>query len=201
MRWVVATAVLMTMTASAAKAEFDRYRIDPEHFSIGFLVQHIGYADTLGMFLEGQGTFEYDEEAPAVRNIEVIVKAASIFTNNERRDNHNRSNDFLAVEDNPEITFTADSATQKTETTGEVTGDLTIRGVTNPVTFELELNKADIYPFAPGGGEPPYVVGVSARATVNRSDFGMTYAVENGLVGDEVELLIEFEAVRQDEGA
>ena len=80
----------------------------------------------------------------------------------------------------------------KTETTGTVTGDLTLRGVTKPVTLDVTLNKIGPYPF---GGT--YVIGISASTVLKRSDFGMTYAVENGLVGAEIVIRIDLEAIRE----
>jgi len=199
-RWLRALAVgVAVVTATGdARAQFRDYVLDPGHTSIGFMVHHIGYADTLGLFTEVRGRFAYDESAPALRDVYVEVDAASIFSNNEARDQHARNADFLDVEDHPTIVFEGTEATPTGARTGTITGDLTLRGVTREVTFDLELNKAGRYPFDPtGGGEPPYVVGVSARATINRSDFGMTYAVEPGWVGDEVALIVEFEAIRQ----
>ena len=194
--WIaLVLSAMTTVAAPRALAAPAQYKIDPEHFSVGFLVHHIGYADTLGMFLEGAGSFTFDEGAPAVSDIEVTIKADSVFTNHDRRDKHVKGSDFLDVEDHPEIRFVGREARPTGDTTGEVTGDLTLLGVTKPVTLQVTLNKAGEYPFGAG---PPYVVGVSVRATVKRSDFGMTYAVENGWVGDEVELIIEFEAIRQD---
>ena len=196
-RWLL-PALGLLLSTTAAHAEFREYRLDPEHTSIGFLVHHIGYADTLGMFTEMSGSFAYDEAAPAVKDVVVEVDAASIFSNSEARDEHARGADFLDVADHPTIRFVGRDATPTGERTGTITGDLTLRGVTREVTFDLTLNKAGRYPFDPsGGGEPPYVVGVSARGTIDRSDFGMTYAVEPGWVGDEVELIVEFEAIRK----
>ncbi len=183
-----------SLTAATAQAASARYEIDPDHFSVGFLVHHIGYADTLGMFLEGGGSFTFDETAPAVSDIEVTIRADSVFTNHDRRDKHVKGSDFLNVDDHPEIRFIGREARPTGENTGEVTGDLTILGVTRPITLQVTKNKIGEYPFGAG---PPYVVGVSVRGTVKRSEFGMTYAVENGWVGDEVELIIEFEAIRQ----
>ncbi|MDJ0983355.1 MAG: YceI family protein [Kiloniellales bacterium] len=180
--------------APPAQANPARYEIDPAHFSVGFLVHHIGYADTLGMFLEGGGSFTFDEAAPAVTDIEVTIQADSVFTNHDRRDKHVKGSDFLDVDDHPEIRFVGREARPTGENSGEVTGDLTILGVTRPITLQVIKNKIGDYPFGAG---PPYVVGVSVRGTVKRSEFGMTYAVENGWVGDEVELIIEFEAIRQ----
>ena len=194
--WVLAlTACATLVSPAAAQAEFDSYAIDPAHFSIGFMTHHLGYNQVLGMFLEGAGSFEYDPDGPAVRNIEVTVEAGSVFTNHGARDGHLRSGDFLDAEANPTIRFVGTEAEQTGENTGLIHGDLTIRGETRPATFEVTLNKEADYPFGAG---PPHVVGVSVRGTVRRSDFGSTYAVDNGWVGDEIALIIEFEAIRQD---
>ncbi len=181
-------------TAGRATAEPAAYEIDPDHFSIGFLVRHIGYADTLGMFLEAEGSFMFDEAAKKVSDIEVTVEADSVFTNHDKRDDHLRGKDFLNADDHEVIRFVGREAKATGDNTGTVTGDLTLLGVTKPLTLEVTLNKIGAYPFGAG---PPYVIGISARGTVKRSEFGMMYAVENGWVGDEVALTIEFEAIRQ----
>ena len=121
------------------------------------------------------------------------ASGASVFTNHKRRDDHLRSDEFLDAERHPEITFVGTGSEKTGERTGRVTGDLTIRGETRPLTLEVVWNKSDTYPF--GHGLP--TIGISARGTLKRSDFGMTYAVANGFVGDEVELIIEFEANRK----
>ena len=191
---LAALAVLALATAAPAKAEPALFKIDSSHLAIAFLVHHIGYADTLGQFLEAEGSFRYDEAANRLSDLSVTIQADSVFTNHGKRDDHLRGGDFLAVDDHPEITVVGTAATATGETSGRVTGDLTILGVTRPVTLEVERNKIGPYPFGEG---PPYVVGISARGTVKRSDFGMSYAVENGWVGDEIEVIIELEAVRQ----
>lgn len=194
--WIVlCLGAIAAVTSSSAVAAPAKYKIDPAHFSVGFLVHHIGYADTLGMFLEAEGSFTFDEAVPAVSDIEVTIEAESVFTNNDARDDHLKGGDFLDVDDHPEIRFSGREARKTGENTGEVTGDLTILGVSRPITLQVTMNKAGEYPFGSG---PPYVVGVSVRGTVKRSEFGMTYAVENGWVGDDIEVLIEFEAIRQD---
>ena len=188
-------AVAVAVAPGAARAELDRYAIDPNHFAIGFMTHHLGYEKVLGMFLEGAGSFEYDAEARAVQAIEITVEAASVFTNQDARDGHLRSPDFLSAEEFPTIRFVGTGAEPTGESTGIVRGDLTIRGVTRPVSFEVVLNKEADYPFGAG---PPHVVGVSVRGTVVRSEFGSTYGVENDWVGDEIELIVELEAIRQD---
>lgn len=184
--------VAMLATTGPSRAEPRQYVIDPAHFSIVFNAMHIGYAPTWGLFLKGKGGFTFDEDTRALSDLSVEIEAASVFSNDERRDGHLRSNDFLAAEAHPLITFEMTEARPETETTGTVTGALTLRGVTRPVTLDVTLNKVGPYPF---GGT--YVLGVSARTVLKRSDFGSTYALEGGLVGDEVEIRIDLEAIRQ----
>jgi polyisoprenoid-binding protein YceI len=172
----------------------ERYVIDQDHMAIAFLVSHIGFARTLGQFTRAEGSFAFDPEKPAVSDIEVIIDAASVNTQHEKRDAHLRNEDFLWVEKHPQIIFRGTSAEQTGPRTGRVIGDLTLRGVTRPVTLDVTWNKSGQYPF----GDMHYAMGLSARTQIKRSDFGMTYAVQGGLVGDEVEIILEFEAIRQD---
>lgn len=181
--------ILPPVVAAAAP---ERYRIDPEHLSIGFLVGHIGYAEVLGLFLEGEGSFTFDPEARTLSDLRVTIPAVSVFTNHDDRDEHLRGSDFLDAGSHPEITFAGTGAEPTGERTGRVTGDLTLRGVTRPVTLDVTWNKSGPYPFGDN-----FVIGISARTTIRRSDFGMTYAVDNGWVEDEVDIIIELEAIRQ----
>ncbi|MEK9660170.1 MAG: YceI family protein [Alphaproteobacteria bacterium] len=187
---LLACALLLAGAATAA-AEPREYEIDREHFSIGFMVSHIGYERMLGMFLEGGGTFVYDAEAGTVADVEVVIAADSVFTNHERRDRHVRGSDFLNAGEFPEIVFTGAHAEKTGAHTGIVHGTLAMLGTTRPVAVEVTLNKAAPYPF----GHKKHTLGISARATLKRSDFGMTYAVEGDLVGDAVDLIFEFEAI------
>lgn len=182
------------LTAGPAKAEPRSFTLDPEHLHVAFLVKHIGFAKTLGVFEEIEGTVVFDEEAPALQSIDVVIQADSVNTGHKRRDNHVRSDDFLAADDHPEITFALTGASQTGERTGTVTGDLTIRGETNPVTLDVVWNKSGRYPF----GDKQYVVGISARGEIMRSDWGMTYALDGDLVGDRVEIIIEAELIREE---
>ncbi|WP_253273021.1 YceI family protein [Halomonas sp. PR-M31] len=190
---IVAVTGGLLLGASTAQAEPQTYRIDPEHFSIGFLIDHIGYQKQLGMFLEGEGEFVYDEQAQTLSSARVEIPAASLFTNHEKRDGHVLSDDFLDAEEYPAIVFEATDFNADSDTQGTLTGDLTMLGETHPVTLDVTLNKAEKYPF----GHKQYTFGLSARTTLNRSEWGMTYGVDNGMVGDEVELIFEFEGIRQ----
>jgi polyisoprenoid-binding protein YceI len=198
LRAAVTAAVMLGVAIAAtlptpAQASPQRYVIDPSHMAIAFLVSHVGYAKTLGQFTKAEGSFVFDDEKPSVSDIVVRIDAASVDTQHQARDEHLRKEDFLWVEKHPEITFRGTASQQTGPRTGKITGDLTIRGVTRPVTLDVSWNKSGQYPF----GDKHWAAGFSARTTIKRSDFGMTYALTGGLVGDEVDIILEFEAIRQ----
>lgn len=186
--FAIAVAMFATQPAAAAPQQ---YRIDPDHMAIAFLVSHMGFAKTVGQFTQAEGTFVFDEQAPAVSGIDVRIKATSVDTHQQARDEHLRKEEFLWVEKYPEITFRGTAAEQTGARTGTITGDLTLRGVTRPVVLDVIWNRSGEYPI----GDKHWAAGFSARTLIKRSDFGMTYAL--GMVGDEVEIVLEFEAIRQ----
>lgn len=192
MRNVFGSAFAIGLMATPALAEPHRYELDPEHTTIAFLVDHLGFADTLGLFLEFEGGFTYDMESRELSDVSITVQTASVNSFNAARDNHVRNKDFLNVETFPVMTFTATGGTPTSDTTGTVEGNLTLLGQTHPLTLEVTLNKAANYPF----GHGRFTLGISAKGTVIRSQYGMTYAVDNGFVGDEVQLILETEAMR-----
>lgn len=191
MRFFTTTALLATM-CTAAQAEMATYELDPAHTTVYFTVDHIGYAKTLGLFTTVSGSFMYDAETRELGEVNVSIDAASVQSFNDARDAHVRKSDFLGVEEFPTITFTANGGDAASDTSGTVTGDLTIIGQTLPVTLDVTLNKAAAYPF----GHKREVLGLSMGTSINRSDFGMSYGVDNGLVGDEVIIQIETEAMK-----
>ena len=182
--------------AAPAKAEPREYHLDPSHMSIAFSADHIGYTALHGLFTAASGRFVFDEATNTLTELEATIQADSVFTGHDRRDNHLRNADFLDVENHPEIRFVMTSAEAATDTTGHIHGDLTILGVTQPVTLDVTLNRIAPYPFP--ANNPNHVIGVTATTTVQRSAFGMMYAVENGWVGDEIPVTIAVEAIRQD---
>jgi polyisoprenoid-binding protein YceI len=172
----------------------EKYVIDKTHFSIGFLVEHVGYAKTLGMFKEIDGSYTHDLVNNKINDIKIIINTNSVFTNHDKRDQHLKSPDFLDVEKYPEMIFVANNIDiNKKETL--INGSLTLLGVTKPLILTGRINKIGKYPF--GGLIKPYVMGISARGVIKRSDHGMMYAIKDNLVGDNIELIIEFEARRQ----
>lgn len=184
-------ALVFTLGTNTALAEPKGYKIDDEHFSATFEVNHLGYAPVIGMFLEGKGQFEYDAEARDIPSGKVVIQSASVFSNHEKRDEHLRKDDFLHSDRYPEITFEVTDFESTGENTGKLTGDLTLLGETHPVTLDVTLNKAGEYPI----GHEEYTLGVSASAAIQRSRWGMTYALDPLMVGDDVHLRFEFEAI------
>lgn len=184
--------------AAPAHAKPEKYVIDPEHFSIAMSIRHIGYFDLMGLFTEGSGSFVFDETKPEVSDIRVTIKTASFESGHKKRDEHVRNADFLNAKEFPEMVFVGKSTEKTGDRTGRIHGALTLRGVTKPLTLDVVWVKSGEYPIGGGlfGGKP-YVTGINARGTLKRSDFGMTYGVDNGLVGDEVTLILGFEARRQ----
>lgn len=172
-------------------AEPKTFEIDPEHFSLTFEVNHLGYASVIGMFREAEGSFTYDADAGTISDGKVVVQSDSVFTDHEKRDEHLRKSDFLHTDKYPEITFEVTDFETTGDNTGKLTGDLTLLGKTRPVILDVTLNKAAVYPIT----HEEYTLGVSARTTIQRSEWGMTYALDPLLVGDEVKLRFEFEAI------
>jgi len=185
------------LNSAQAYGEAADWKIDAEHFSISFGVEHIGFQTQLGMFLEASGTFNYDPETQVLNTGRVEVQADSIFSNNEDRDNHLTGRDFLNAKRSPVIVFEATGFNPSTNSgenqSGTLNGNLTMLGETHPVALKVVINKREKYPF----GHRKETLGISATATILRSLWGMDYGVGNNLVGDEVSLRFELEALRQ----
>ena len=187
--------MMLLLFSSTIVANENNYVIDDSHFSIGFLVEHAGYAKTLGLFKQIEGKYTYDQSLNLVKDLVMTINTDSVFTNHDKRDAHLRSPDFLDVEKFPIMTFIVDEY-DLSKTPGKLKGKFTLLGVTKDVVLDFNINKVAEYPFRVGLSKP-IVMGVSARASLNRSDYGMSYGVDKNLVGDEIELIIEFEARQQ----
>jgi len=172
-----------------------RYTVDPAHTRIGFVSRHAMVTKVRGSFAEFTGTAVLDGEDPSRSSVEIVIQASSIDTRNADRDGHLRSNDFLQMEDYPEITFRSTEVTRTGEETLDVTGDLTIKGVTRQITVPFTFEGQATDPFG------NVRVGFEGSATINRKDFGITWnaALETGgvLVGDKVGLEFEVSAIKE----
>jgi polyisoprenoid-binding protein YceI len=170
------------------------YIIDPAHTRIGFVARHAMVTKVRGTFNEFEGGAVVDGTDFTKSTEQLTIQAASIDTRNDQRDAHLRSNDFLAMEEYPQITFVATDVHQTGATTLEVTGELTIRGVTNSVTVPFEFEGAATDPFG------NLRVGFEGSAVINRKNYGITWnaALETGgvLVSDKITLEFEVSAIK-----
>jgi polyisoprenoid-binding protein YceI len=186
----------MTTTATSTTQETltGDYTLDLAHTRIGFSARHAMVTKVRGQFNEFNGSVVLDAETPENSKVEITIKAASVDTRNADRDAHLRSNDFLAMEEYPEITFRSTRVEQASENEYYVTGDLTIRGITKPVTVNFQLNGSAVDPWG------NFRVGFEGQTTINRKDWGVSFnaAMEAGgvLVSDKVNLEFEVEAVK-----
>jgi polyisoprenoid-binding protein YceI len=170
------------------------YTIDPTHSRIGFVARHAMVTKVRGSFNEFEGSGYFDVEDPSASKLSLTIQAASIDTRNADRDGHLRSNDFFDMEQHPQITFVSTSVEPAGTDQFRVTGDLTIKGVTKPVTVDFELTGAATDPFG------NHRVGFEGSTTVNRKDWGVNWnaALEAGgvLVSEKVTLEFEVSAIR-----
>jgi len=190
---LLAVAAAVMAGWGTAHAEAADWEIDPDHLSVAFEIEHIGYQYQIGLFREARGSFRYDPETRELAEGRFEVDAASVFTAHDERDEHVRNDDFLDVENHPAIVFVATGYTPGEDDGGTLAGDLTLLGQTHPVELDVTINKRAEYPF----GHGKETLGISARTSIERSRWGMDYGVRNNLVGNEVALRFEFEATRQ----
>jgi polyisoprenoid-binding protein YceI len=177
----------------SAPSQATTWDVDPAHSSAGFKVRHLMVSHVRGHLGPVSGSVVIDEKDPARSRVDVSIAATGIDTREPKRDEHLRSADFLDVASHPNVTFRSTDVRPTPEGLS-VTGDLTIRGVTRPVTLEVEPLAAAVAD--PWGNTKR---GASARARINRRDFGLQWnvALETGgfVVGDEVGIEIEVELV------
>jgi len=170
------------------------YTIDTAHSRLGFVARHAMVTKVRGSFNEFEGSFTIDGDDPSKSSATVTAQVASIDTRNEQRDGHLRTNDFFDAPTYPTIIFTTTSIAHRGGDEFEVTGDLTIKGVTKSVTFPLEFQ---------GAAKDPYGntrIGFEGGTTVNRTDWGIAFnaALETGgvLVSEKIQLEFEISAIK-----
>ncbi len=170
------------------------WQFDPYHTQIEFSARHLGMMTVRGLFLETSATGYIDPEHPEASSVEVTIQTASVRTHNDTRDNDLRSSNFLEVDKYPTIHFKSTKIEQTGQDRYSMTGDLTIKGNTRPVTLTVvrygELND-------PMMG---HRIAYSAEGQINRKDFGLTFNMlldGKWLVSDEIKIMIEGEFVEQ----
>ena len=185
----------MTAPATAAPAAGARtaWKLDPTHSLVEFSAKHLMITTVKGRIADVVGTIYTDEKDPRKSSVEATLKAASIDTRTDQRDQHLRSADFLNAEVYPEIRFRS-TRIEGDKENFKLTGELTIRDVTKPVTLEVQFEGTIKDPW---GGER---VGFSGTGKIDRRDFGLTWnqALETGgvVVGNEIKINLEVQAVK-----
>ncbi len=192
-RLIVGMALLLAAQAGLAVAA-EEYKLDASHSSIEFAVKHMVISNVKGTFPDFSGAIVYNEKDITKSSVELIIKVASINTNNSGRDEHLRAPDFFDAEEYPDITF----GSTKIEKAGEgllVTGNLTIRGIAKEVSFPVDLTDTIKDPY----GNVRF--GVEGKLQINRQDYGISWSgvMDNGglVVSDKVKIEINLEAVRK----
>lgn len=186
--WAVAAPQLELpkLTTRAAEIPAGTYDIDPAHTHVLFRISHFGISEYVGRFDKVSGTLQADPAHPENSKLEVVVQAASVDTTSPDLNEHLRGKDFFNAQQFPEIRFVSTEVRPTGDNTGTVTGQLTMLGVTKPVTLQATFR---------GGGMNPlskkFTIGFSARGEIKRSDFGMKAYLP--VVGDQVALELEAE--------
>lgn len=173
----------------AAHAEPEAYTLDSSHSQILFSYNHLGYSTTWGMFSGFEGDIQFDQDNPANSSVTVSFPVRSMFTGWEGRFEHFMSADFFGADEDEMVTFTSTSIDVTGDTTANIIGDLTLNGITKPVTLAATLNQAGDHPME---GKP--WAGFNATATLMRSDFEVGMFAP--FVSDEVEIQISLEAMK-----
>ncbi len=191
-KFILAPVIAAALTVVSAQAA--HYEVDAGHSQVGFRIRHL-VTKLPGEFKEFEGKFDFDEKKPQDAKVTFKVKTASINTNNEKRDEHLRGDEFFDAEKHPELTFVSKKVKPAGKGKYKIEGDLTLHGVTKPVTFDAEFG---------GIAKDPWgntKAGFNATAKINRKDFGISWnkALDAGgfVIGDEVELNIAVEAAQK----
>ena len=193
---ILAAAALWISGASPSVADPVEYQIDPAHTQIMFKVKHLGISTVTGRFDTFEGTYTFDPENLSKSGVVITIKAASVNTNDAKRDKHLKSEDFLNVEKNPDITFVSKGVLRDDKDDPDdytIVGDLTINGVTKTVELEAEYGGKTTDPW---GNER---TAFEAEAEIYRKDFNINWnkTLDSGgfVVGDKVKIILEVEGI------
>lgn len=177
--------ILSSFFAVSVQADPVTYKLDPDHTYALWFVNHFGFSNVSGKFI-ANGTLVLDQANPQNDKVNVVIKIANLSTGIPKFDQHLKSADFFDATKYPTATFVSDSVSV-TDKTAQITGKLTIHGVTKPVTLNVTLNNSGMHPYA-----KKEAVGFSGTTTIKRSDFGLGLYTPN--VSDDVNIKIEVEA-------
>jgi polyisoprenoid-binding protein YceI len=179
-------AVALTLGLATHALAEETYQLEKTHVDLLFAINHAGFTEKHGSFRELDATLQYDAQKPENSRVTVTVKTDSVDTGYPARDSDLKSDKFLDVAKYPDMRFVSTKVTRNPDQTLRIEGDLTLHGVTKPITLHAKLNKAAPNPF-----DKRPTVGFSASGTLKRSDFGIATYVP--IIGDEVSITIDAE--------
>jgi polyisoprenoid-binding protein YceI len=183
---VLITAAVLATAASSASA--DDLKVDPMHSFVVFSVHHLGAGYVYGTFAGPSGQITYDPANPEASSFDVQVDVDSLDTRNKNRDKDLKGPDFFNVKQFPNMTFKSTSVKKSGDTTMDVTGDLTLKGVTKSITVSMEMTGS-------GNAMGHQHTGFQTTFTIKRSDFGVS-ADPPPVIGDEVRIIVALEAIK-----
>ena len=193
LRSIAIPALALMMAAGVAIADTETYKIDPSHSNVGFSIRHF-FSKVPGKFKTYEGTISLDPKDLSKTVVEVTIDTASIDTGNGDRDSHLQSSDFFDAAKFPKITFKSTGVTPQSATKATLKGELTMHGVTKPVTLDAEVLGFSPDPWG------NFRAGFEAKTKLNRQDYGVSWnkVVEGGgsVLSDDVEITINIEGVR-----
>ncbi|KIM00003.1 Protein yceI precursor [Paramagnetospirillum magnetotacticum MS-1] len=178
------------ISSDPAKLEGGQFMVDKSHAKIIFSFSHFGLSTSYGQFTDFDAKLNFDPKTPAHSAVDVTINMDGIHANVPKFETHLKSPDFFDVATFPTATFKSTSVEVTGPTTGKITGNLTVHGITRPVVLDTTFNAGGVHPM-----NQKYVVGFSAKGLIKRSDFGVGRYAPN--VGDEVTLTISAEFIRQ----
>jgi polyisoprenoid-binding protein YceI len=183
--------VILAGLSGTAQAQIEKYVLDKPHTQIMFSIDHLGFSRSSGKFTDYAGEIMWDKGEPEKSSVNVTIQTASLDLGDATWNEHTTSPRFFDAAQFPTMTFKSTSIQKTGDNTANITGDLTLHGVTKPVTLAAMLRKEGKHPMA-----EKMAAGFAATAKIKRSDFGMSEAVP--FVGDDVDITIEVEAYQDD---
>lgn len=184
-------AAALAVSATSAFASAEKYVLDPSHSQVIFSYDHLGFSTTHGMFSGFEGEIMFDQEDPAASSVTVSIPVLEMITGWKPREDHFMTEDFFGASEGDMITFTSTGIEVTGEDTANITGDLTMNGVTKSVVLDAKLNQVADHPMA----NKPWA-GFDATTTIKRTDFNVGAFAP--YVSDEVEVMISIEAMKAD---
>ncbi len=185
---------LLASNAQAVDTGPTKYTFDKTHTNVIWFANHFNFSHPFGYFKEVDGYFAVDQSHPETAKVDVTIKTASLDTPFPKFTDHLKSKDFFEVDKFPEAKFVSTKVDVIGKDTAKLTGDLTIKGITKPITLDVKLNSIGDHPM----NKKPYI-GFSATGIIKRSDFGINFALPG--VGDDVRLVVEVEGAKAEDDA